>query len=221
MASLNLAVFPTPAPHDLVWLDDPASALARDALPAWVSLPALHDTPLVVRRDGRRPGQVPVGLRGRTRAERFGTWIAPSAIRKLVTPMDLAAQRAWRLRPDLAALPAIRALEAIADPIDAAGIRWGVTGSAGFSLACAHIVLHADSDLDLVVTADQPLAASHLQLLGEQQRTAPVRVDIQIATPYGGFSLLERLRSGGRVLLKTGHGPCLCDDPWQPSPCKS
>ncbi|MFS8931398.1 malonate decarboxylase holo-ACP synthase [Cupriavidus taiwanensis] len=218
MASLNITA---PAPHDLVWLDDPAGALERDALPAWVSLPALHDTPVVVRRDGRRPGQVPVGLRGRTRAERFGTWIAPWAIRKLVTPMDLAAQRAWRLRPDLAALPAIRALVAIADRLDGAGFHWGVAGSAGFSLACARNVLHANSDLDLVVQADQPPAASHLQLLGELQRTAPVLVDIQVATPYGGFSLLERLRSGGRVLLKTDHGPCLCDDPWQPSPCKS
>ncbi|MCY1285313.1 Phosphoribosyl-dephospho-CoA transferase [compost metagenome] len=218
MASLNLA---HPAPHDLVWLDDPASALEREALPAWVSLPALHDTPVVVRRDGRRPGEIPVGLRGRTRAERFGAWIAPAAISQLVTPMDLAARRAWRQRPDLAALPVIRALEAIADPLDAAGIDWGVSGSVGFSLACAHNVLHADSDLDLVVKADQPMAASHLRLLGGLQRSAPVRVDIQVATPYGGFSLLERLRSGGRALLKTGHGPCLCGDPWQPSPCKS
>ncbi|MCO4890256.1 malonate decarboxylase holo-ACP synthase [Cupriavidus sp. WGtm5] len=218
MASLNLAA---PAPHDLIWLDDPASALECAALPAWVSLPALHDTPVVVRRDGRRPGEIPVGLRGSTRAERFGTWIAPSAIRRLVTPMDLAAGCAWRLRPALAALPAIRALEAIAGRLDAAGIRWGVTGSAAFSLACLANVLHADSDLDLVVQADQPLPASQFQLLGELQRNAPVRVDIQIATPYGGFSLLERLRSGGRVLLKTDHGPCLCDNPWQPSPCKS
>ncbi|SOY46057.1 Phosphoribosyl-dephospho-CoA transferase [Cupriavidus taiwanensis] len=218
MASLN---FPSPAPHDLVWLDDPACALARAALPAWVALPALHDTPLVVRRDGRRPGEIPVGLRGRTRAERFGTWIAPSAICKLVTPMDLAARRAWRLRPELAAWPAIRALEAIAGRLDAAGVHWGVAGSAGFSLACARNVLHADSDLDLVVKADRPLAADQLQLLGELQRTAPVRVDIQVATPYGGFALLERLRSGGKVLLKTDRGPVLCDDPWQPSPCKS
>ncbi|SOZ26439.1 Phosphoribosyl-dephospho-CoA transferase [Cupriavidus taiwanensis] len=210
-----------PAPHDLVWLDDPASALARAALPAWVSLPALDDTPLVVRRDRRRPGEIPVGLRGRTRAERFGTWIARSAIRKLVTPMELAARRAWRLRPELMALPAIRLLEAIADRLDGAGIHWGVAGSAGFSLACARNVLHADSDLDLLVNADRSLAASHLKLLAELQRAAPVRIDIQVATPYGGFALLERLRSGGRVLLKTDHGPYLCDDPWQPSPCKS
>ncbi|MBP0634930.1 malonate decarboxylase holo-ACP synthase [Cupriavidus sp. AcVe19-6a] len=218
MASLNLC---SPAPHDLVWLDDPGSALERDALPAWVSLPALRDTPLVVRRDGRRQGEIPVGLRGLTRAERFGTWIAPAAIRRLVTPMDLAAQRAWRVRPELAALPAIRALAAIAEPLDAGGIRWGVTGSAGFTLACARNVLHAGSDLDLIVRAGRPLPPGHLYLLGELQRTAPARVDIQVATPYGGFSLLERLRGGGRVLLKTDHGPRLCDDPWQPAPCRS
>ncbi|MCY1256003.1 Phosphoribosyl-dephospho-CoA transferase [compost metagenome] len=214
MASLNTA---TPAPHDLVWLGDPASDLGRDALPDWVCLPALRETPLVVRRDGRRRGAVPVGLRGRTRAERFGTWITPAAIRKIVTPMDLAAQRAWRRRPELASLPAILALEAIADWLDAAGIRWGVTGSAGFSLACLHNVLRADSDLDLVVQAAQPLPAPHLDLLAELQRAAPARLDIQVATPFGGFSLLERLRSGGKVLLKTDHGPRLCADPWQPT----
>ncbi|WP_427313228.1 malonate decarboxylase holo-ACP synthase [Cupriavidus sp. H39] len=218
MAGLNNG---RPAPHDLVWLDDPASALAHAALPEWIALPALLETPLVVRRDCRRPGEIPVGLRGRTRAERFGTWITPSAIRKRVTPMQLAVQRAWRLNPMLAALPAIRALEAMADSLDAAGIHWGVTGSVGFTLACARNVLHAGSDLDLIVRADRPLPPGHLYLLGELQRTAPASVDIQVATPYGGFSLLERLRSGGRVLLKTGHGPRLCDDPWQPAPCRS
>lgn len=215
MAGLNTAM---PAPHDLVWLGDPARDLDRDALPEWVSVPALHETPLVVRRDGSRPGAVPVGLRGRTRAERFGTWIAPAAIRRVVTPMDLAAQRAWQRRPELAMLPAIVALEAVADWLDGAGIRWGVAGSAGFSLACAHNVLHADSDLDLVVQAAQPLPARHLDLLAELQRAVQARLDIQVATPFGGFSLLERLRSGGRVLLKTDHGPRLCADPWQPAP---
>lgn len=215
MAGLNAT---TPAPHDLVWLADPASSLDLDTLPDWVSLPGLRETPVVVRRDGRRPGEIPIGLRGRTRSERFATWVAPTAIRKLVTPMDLAAQRAWRQRPELATLPAILALEAIADWLDAAGIRWGVTGSAGFSLACAYNVLHADSDLDLVVQAAQPLPARHVDLLAELQRAAPARIDIQVATPFGGFSLLERLRSGGKVLLKTDHGPRMCDDPWQPAP---
>ncbi len=215
MAGLSTA---TLAPHDLVWLADPAGSLGRDALPDWVLLPALHDTPLVVRRDGRRPGEIPVGLRGRTRAERFGTWVVPAAIGKVVTPMELAAQRAWHRRPELATLAAIRALEAVADWLDAAGIRWGVTGSAGFSLACPHNVLHADSDLDLVVQSAQPLPEHHVTLLAELQRAAPGRIDIQVATPFGGFSLLERLRGGGRVLLKTDHGPRLCSDPWQPAP---
>lgn len=215
MAGLNAA---TLAPHDLVWLADPATSLDRDALPDWVSLTALREMPVVVRRDGCRIGEIPVGLRGRTRSERYGTWVAPSAICKIVTPIELAAQRTWRHRPELATLPAIVALEAIADWLDAADIRWGVTGSAGFSLACAHNVLHADSDLDLVVQAAQPLPARHVELLAELQRAAPARIDIQVATPFGGFSLLERVRSGGKVLLKTAHGPRMTIDPWQPAP---
>lgn len=211
MASLTTS---RPAPHDLLWLADPLHSLAGVALPDWVSLDALTATPVVVRRDARRPDAIPVGLRGASRAERFGTWIAPADVAHVVTPADIAASRAWR-RPELLALAAIRTLDAAADALGARGIRWGVGGSAGYTIASGIKVLHADSDLDLLVYADHPLPHADADLLAALQDAGPARIDIQVDTPQGGFSFLEWRRNRGTVLLKTAQGPRLCADPWQ------
>jgi phosphoribosyl-dephospho-CoA transferase len=214
MASLSV---PRPAPHDLLWLADPRRSLAGAALPDWVSLAALAHAPVVVRRDACRPDAIPVGLRGASRAERFGTWIASADVTHVVTPADIAASRAWR-RPELLALAAIRTLEAAADALDARHIRWGVGGSAGFTLASGINVLHAASDLDVLVYADHPLPQADADLLAALQDAGPARIDIQVDTPQGGFSFLEWRRKRGTVLLKTARGPRLCADPWQPVP---
>ena len=77
---------------------------------------------------------------------------------------------------------------------------WGVTGSTGYALATEIPVLHAASDLDLLIRAPQPLDRE--ALLEWQTRVAqlPCRV-IPVETPYGAFALNEWLRDG-RALLK-------------------
>ncbi len=82
---------------------------------------------------------------------------------------------------------------------------WGVTGSTGYALATEIPVLHAASDLDLLIRAPQPLDRE--ALLEWQTRVAqlPCRADTQIETPYGAFALNEWLRDG-RALLKTSRG---------------
>lgn len=214
MASLNVS---RPAPHDLLWLADAHRCLQGVALPDWISLAALDTMPVVVRRDARHPDAIAVGLRGRSREERFGTWIAPADVKRVVTPVEIAASRTWR-KPELAALAAIRTLDAVADALDTRNIRWGVGGSAGFTLASGINVLHAQSDLDLLVYADHSLSQADADLLAALQDAGPARIDIQIDTPQGGFSFLEWRRTGGKVLLKTAHGPKMCDDPWRAAP---
>ncbi|CAG2157344.1 malonate decarboxylase holo-ACP synthase [Cupriavidus numazuensis] len=214
MASLNVC---RPAPHDLLWLADARRALCGVVLPDWVSLAALDTIPVVVRRDARRTGAIAIGLRGRSREERFGTWVSPVDVARVVTPMDIAASRAWR-HPELAALAAIRTLDAVADALDARNIRWGVGGSAGFTLASGINVLHAQSDLDLLVYADHSLSLANADLLAALQDAGPARIDIQVDTPQGGFSFLEWRRTRGKVLLKTAHGPRMCADPWRATP---
>ncbi len=90
---------------------------------------------------------------------------------------------------------------------------WGITGSVGYALATEVPVLHANSDLDLLIRCPQPVA--HHALAEWQQVISQMlcRADTQIETPQGAFALAEWLRDG-RALLKTSSGPHLVRDPW-------
>lgn len=91
--------------------------------------------------------------------------------------------------------------------------RWGITGGTGYALATEIPVLHAASDLDLLIRAPLPLPRE--ALLAWQSRVAqlPCRADTQVETPVGAFALNEWLRDG-RVLLKTSRGARLTASPW-------
>lgn len=90
---------------------------------------------------------------------------------------------------------------------------WGVTGSTGFALTTGLPVLHASSDLDLLIRAPQPLQAEEVTAWQQQVSRLPCRADTQVETPVGAFALNEWLREG-RVLLKTARGPRLTHLPW-------
>jgi phosphoribosyl-dephospho-CoA transferase len=94
-------------------------------------------------------------------------------------------------------------------------LSWGITGAVGFTLASGIDVLHVQSDIDLLVAAPKPLSQADMEEMDALLNAPEVRLDIQIATPHGAFALRERLRTRGRVLLKTDAGPVLCNDPWQ------
>lgn len=204
-------------PHDLIWLRDPAAFLAAGAVPEWADAPWLAQAPLVVRRDrdasGR--GRIPVGIRGRTRAQRYATWIDADQCATVVTPVDIARAGFWRLHPRRDEIPALRALDPIARQLGGLPHAWGVTGAVGFTLAAGIDVLHAGSDIDLLLLALQPLSSAEIAVLRDVIDHGAARIDMQIGTPYGAFALREFLRTQGRVLLKTDTGPLLCDDPWQ------
>lgn len=213
-----------PRPHDLIWLRDPHAFVAECVLPAWADAAWLTRAPVVVRRDRDDAGRVPVGLRGITRAQRHGAWLRAEQCARVVTPGEVARQARWRDHPRRDEVPALLALADISRRLDtraAAGQwHWGLTGAVGFSLASGIDVLRAGSDIDLLITASAPLTRDDMQWMAElaalAQSAHGVRLDIQVATPFGGFALAERLRTGGRVLLKTDRGPVLCDDPWHP-----
>lgn len=205
-------------PHDLIWLHDAQAFVAEGALPDWANAAWLARAPVVVRRDRAQNNYVPVGLRGTTRAQRHGTWLPVTQCARVVTPGEIARQASWRDHPRRDDLPALRALRRLAPKLDASPWHWGVTGAVGFSLASGIDLLHAGSDIDLLITAPVPLSQDGERWLASMVKTTDdVRLDIQIATPLGAFALAERLRTGGRVLLKTDRGPVLCEDPWRSS----
>lgn len=202
-----------PRPHDLLRLAPDAPPFG-DA-PTWVAAALARAPFVVVRRAPRIGDSIAVGVRGITRGERFGTWIDPRRIDALLTPEDLRTRAPDSTR---AALPAFALLRAVAPIIDAAGLDWGPTGSAGFEFASTMPTITPASDLDIVVRAPTPLpradAATLLDALSLAARKEGTRIDVQIETPEAAFSLAEFARADLRVMLRHADGPRLVTNPW-------
>jgi phosphoribosyl-dephospho-CoA transferase len=227
---MSAAMHPPWRPHDLLFARARDGFTAAGARPDWMDWLDGGDwaarAPLVVRRAATQAGRVPVGARGPLRNQRCAGYLAADAVVRCVTPERLAAAVIDGPALDLCAaadrLPAIAALLALAPRLQALfrdwDLDWGPAGGAGFWLASGLPVLRPDSDLDLLVRAPQPPAASVVAALAVLQDGAACRIDIQIDTGHGGFALNEYVREtrrGGRVLLKTAAGPLLVADPWQ------
>jgi phosphoribosyl-dephospho-CoA transferase len=209
----------TPRPHDLLFLRHAAAfeACACNARPGWLDTDWLARAPVVVRRAVVPTGRVAVGARGLQRSERCAGHVALADVVRRVTPEDLARvtlDDPGRLASAAATLPCIAALTALAPRLEALGLEWGPAGGTGFWLASDLPVLRPASDLDLLVRAPRRLGPDTFAALRALVDAAPCRVDIQVDTGDGGFALMEYAR-GGKVLLKTDHGPRLLIDPWE------
>ncbi|MBC8750487.1 MULTISPECIES: malonate decarboxylase holo-ACP synthase [Paraburkholderia] len=204
-------------PHDLLWIGAPQDICSTSEVPAWASREWLSIAPVVVRREAvDEHGIVPVGLRGRTRSERFAAYVARERVTRRVTPEALARAPEWRAHIALASLPCVRALARIAPELDRLQLTWGIIGSVGFALASGVSTLRKDSDLDLLLRATRPLPPDEAHELLSLLRAAPARIDMQVDTGHAGFALAEWASQSDRVLLKTGRGPLLVADPWDP-----
>lgn len=195
-------------PHDLIWLN------ARDALEgiteSWVDGVWHTGLPVVVRRDVDGTGRIPVGVRGLKREQRAAGWVNPERVTRVVSPEDLSVATDL-LRSPFITQPPVQVAFQVAQ--QAWSWTWGITGSTGYALATGVPVIHAESDLDLLIRAPVPLPEEAFQRWAAQLGSALCRVDTQVETPAGGFALNEWLREG-RALLKTHRGPRLVADPW-------
>jgi len=195
-------------PHDLIWLT------TRDALEAihepWVDTAWHTGLPVVVRRDVDGNGRIPVGVRGLRRDQRAAGWVNPDQIARIVSPEQLSAEASLLRSPFITQPPVQVAVQLSRTPWP---WTWGITGSTGYALATGIAVIHADSDLDLLIRAPQPLSPDVLQAWQSRLEGALCRADTQVETPLGGFALNEWLRDG-KTLLKTDRGPRLTANPW-------
>ncbi len=195
-------------PHDLIWLTN------REALDGvdepWVETVWHPDLPVVVRRDVDEE-RIPVGVRGIRRDQRAAGWTHASQVVRVVSPEQLVDSNDLLRSPFISQPPVQVALQLAQQ---AWPWVWGITGSSGYALATGIPVIHASSDLDLLIRAPQPLSRALLLRWQTPLNHALCRVDTQVDTPLGGFALNEWLRDG-RVLLKTSRGPRLVSDPWR------
>ena len=211
------------APHDLLQLNSRWREVEADyALPEWV-LRSLEQTPwVVVRRSPALEGQIAVGVRGKERHLRQALTIPDHLVVQQVTPEQLLqlslspdhrsiAKERWQT------MPALQALEQLAVSWKSYDLHWGPAGSTGFELATGMPTLTMTSDLDIVLRCPSFLAPVLAEQLLEQTLDLPVRVDVQIETPYGAVALSEWARPvTDRVLMRTLQGPLLVTDPWNP-----
>jgi phosphoribosyl-dephospho-CoA transferase len=205
--------------HNLLQLRNVDDLYWEEAHPDWSSA-ALHRAPwVVVRRTHARSALLPVGVRGDARQQRAAAWLPVSAVQQIVTPQILARKRAWCGQPRTKLLPALLVLDAAAAVFEEQGYGdlWGPVGSVGFELASGLPSVSAQSDLDLVLDAPEPIevrdAAALLTVLGRLS----ARVDLLLETPLGAVALSEYAGGKRVVLLRTHSGAHLVTDPWHAS----
>lgn len=197
-------------PHDLLIIDA-KYVIAHSPIPAW-AVDSLEATPFVVVRRAHAPkGLAAIGIRGKERNERFAAFLPEEYVVKQIKPEDLAEKKIWKsVRSTM-----YSSLELAAEIFNHYSFRWGPGGSVGFELATGVETVTLESDLDLIVRAPEPFQVKKAQYIMEELNKCPVKVDVQVETLAGAFSLMEYTRGQGPVLLKTKYGPKLSSIPWE------
>lgn len=197
-------------PHDLLFV---SSLPDKGKWPTWFIQDQLQTRPVVVRRAVHENSLIPVGIRGQGRSERYATMIDSKVINRVVSPEFIVKQQAW-LNVQKNEIPHWVTLECLNSIIKQYGIEWGLCGSLAFELATEIPTANNNSDIDIRIIAPTPFDSFLFSIINEKINSLSIRVDCQIETPYGAFSLKEWYQSSS-VLLKTNQGPLLTNDPWK------
>jgi phosphoribosyl-dephospho-CoA transferase len=199
--------------HDLLEIDANVFIAWNASAPGWVE-EALRNTPFVVVRRGRTTDQeIPIGVRGAERNQRWAAFCHPTWVKSVLTPPQLLTRTVPTLRADAA--PALRALQVLKDRWMDLDHPWGPGGSVGFELATGSHVVKPESDLDIVIYAKRKITREQARSLQARTMNLSVPVDIRVETLACGFSLTEYARGGSAsILLRTPDGLDLGNDPW-------
>ena len=199
--------------HDLLEIDAKQLISSQASAPQWVE-EALAKSPLVVVRRGLAKGrEIPIGVRGTERNQRWAAFCHPKLVKSILTPSQLLSRTIPTSRAH--AIPAFRALNFLEDRWMGLALPWGPGGSVGFELASGRHAAKQQSDLDIVIYAERPMASDEAISLCDCTMNLPAVVDIRVETPVCGFSLREfASRSPAAILLRTPSGTVLGRDPW-------
>ena len=131
-----------------------------------------------------------------------------TAITKCVKPESL-------IDTDLSQFPHLQGkLAAVYNLMQGLNLSWGYTGSVGFELATGLKTVNENSDIDLLIRAQEPVSKLDAQNILGQLDELNMKLDVQLQTPQGGVALREWAGTTGNVLLKRNDKAVLIDNPW-------
>lgn len=201
-------------PHDLLTI-----TLEKDELlsfPKWAQLKLTEfQTVIVTRQKPLSKDGVVVGVRGNQRNQRFAFEVDKQRIQKRVTPYEALEQFKFNQLPESRKdFPVFQALRNIQDK-QLLSSNFGITGSAGYEIVTGDMMVKETSDLDLVLKVAHQISLNELKKLWENVNQFSVHADVQLVNADRGFSLEEFVQQNGRsVLIKSGSGPFISNDPW-------
>lgn len=199
--------------HDLLEIDAKQLISSQPSAPQWVE-DNLRKTPFVVVRRGPVTGrEIPIGVRGTGRNQRWAAFCHSKLVKSVLTPSQLLTRAIPTSRAN--SIPALRALDLLKERWMESVLPWGPGGSIGFELASGGHVVTPESDLDIVIYAERRMTAEEARSLCDRAMNLPVVVDIRVETPVCGFSLEEFAGRGpAAILLRVPRGIVLAKDPW-------
>ncbi len=203
-------------PHYLLAVDPKQlieAVCKHSSVPEWVE-EQVRTTPFVVVRRGLATGhEIPIGVRGKERNQRWAASCHPKLVKSIITPSQLLTRPIRTSRAD--ATPALRTLDFLKDRWMDLDRPWGPQGSVGFELATGSHVATLGSDLDIVIYAENRMMTDEAKFLCARAMNLPATVDIRVETPVCGFSLREfASESPAAILMRAPNGIMLGTDPW-------
>jgi phosphoribosyl-dephospho-CoA transferase len=199
--------------HDLLEIDAKRLLASQASAPQWVEGELRESLFAVVRRGPAAGHQIPIGVRGTGRNQRWAAFCHPKLVKSILTPSQLLSRAIPTSRAD--AIPALRALNLLNERWMEHVPPWGPGGSVGFELASGRHVVTLESDLDIVIYAERSMTAEKAKSLCDRAMNLPAVVDIRVETPICGFSLKEFAGwSPAAILLRVPRGIVLAKDPW-------
>jgi phosphoribosyl-dephospho-CoA transferase len=199
--------------HDLLEIDPERFLSLHASAPEWAG-EVLHRVPFLVVRRGLVSGQtIPVGVRGTERNQRWAAECSPALVKSITTPPQLLKRSVPMFRAD--SVPAFSSLLLLKDRWTVFDCLWGPGGSVGFELATGSDVAKPESDLDIVIYADEPITTDEAKSLCALASGLPAAVDIRVETRTCSFALKEYASQGlAPILLLTPRGVRLGTVSW-------
>ncbi|BDR58579.1 malonate decarboxylase holo-ACP synthase [Xylocopilactobacillus apicola] len=202
-----------PEPHTLVKIKDLTRFFDENLqIPEW-SQDILQQTPFVIVRRGSNNSSLPVGIRGFKKSQRFAADLSFDNWEDPVTPRD-TKDLISSVTEEQLQKPAFKTLHQISPLM--IKYNWGVSGSLQFEVVTKIPMVNPNSDLDVIITADQVEFDQQTALdLIDRLNQFKTHVDVQIVHGQNGFSLEEYANQRAKtILVKTAQGPQLVENPW-------